>query len=196
MILCCMIFFCLLKAFPNCHSVCQPIYIYIYIYVCMYAPLSTTSGGSNHGSPVFNRFRYSMVNSPTHSLKSLDHFLLTVKDKPCHLDQRNVHYITSWEVWRPSYGKQWNNKPTLQRNGLEPTLRSVLVRIALHVVCVCFGWLIDADGDLALINLTKPVIRGEFGQDLKEVSKEKLSLTFKQVAPVPNLSLPLRYWSL
>ena len=53
--------------------------------------------------------------------------------------------------------------------------------------------MIDADGDLALINLTKPVIRGEFGQDLKEVSKEKLSLTFKQVAPVPNLSLPLRY---
>ena len=76
---CCMIccLYCLLKAFPNCHSVCHP--------NNMYAPFSTTCGGSNSYSP-------------THSLKSLDHFLLTVKDKPCHLDQRNVHYITSWEV--------------------------------------------------------------------------------------------------
>ena len=88
MICCCL--YCLLKAFPNCHSVCHP--------NNMYAPLSTTGGGSNHGSSVFIRFRYPVVNSPTHSLKSLDDFLLTVKDKPCRLDQCNVHYITSWEV--------------------------------------------------------------------------------------------------
>ena len=93
MILCCMIFccvYCLLKGFPNCYSVCHQ--------NNMYAPLSTTCGGSNHGSPVFIRFEYLVVNSPTHSLKSLDHFLLIVKDKSCCLDQRNVHYITSWEV--------------------------------------------------------------------------------------------------
>ena len=88
MICCCM--YCLLKAFPNYHSVCHP--------NNMYAPLSTTCGGGNHGSSVFIRFGYLVVNSPTYSLKSLDHFLLTVKDKPCHLDRRNVHYITSWEV--------------------------------------------------------------------------------------------------
>ena len=88
MICCCL--YCLLKAFPNYHSVCHP--------NNMYAPLSTTGGGSNHGSPVFIRFRYPVVNSPTHSLKSLDDFLLTVKDKPCRLDQCIVHYITSWEV--------------------------------------------------------------------------------------------------
>ena len=64
------------------------------------------------------------------------------------------------------------NNPTLQRNDLEPTLRLVLDRIALHVVCVFFGWLIDVDGDLALINSTKPVIKAEFGQDLKEGYKE------------------------
>ena len=40
---------------------------------------------------------------------------------------------------------------TLQRNDLEPTLRLVL-EIALHVVCVCFAWLFDANGDLALID--------------------------------------------
>ena len=92
MIFCCMIcccLYCLLKAFLNCHSVCHP--------NNMYAPFSTICG-SNHGSPVFIRFRYPMVSSPTNSLKSLDHFLLTVKDKPCHLDQRNVHYITSWKA--------------------------------------------------------------------------------------------------
>ena len=68
---CCMIFwciiicclYCLLKSFPNCHSVC-----------------------------------HLMANSPTHSLKSLNHFQLTVKDKPCRSNQHNVHYITSWEV--------------------------------------------------------------------------------------------------
>ena len=103
--------------------------------ICMH-PLSTTCGGSSHGSPVFIRFRYPVANSPTHNLKSLDHFLLIVRNKPCCSDQRNVHYITSWEVQCPSYGKQSNNKPTPQHNDLEPTFRSVPVKIALHVVCL------------------------------------------------------------
>ena len=60
-------------------------------------------------------------------------------------------------------GNNETTKPTLQHNDLEPTLRLVLVKIALHVVCVCFDWLMDVDGVLALINLTKPVIRGESG---------------------------------
>ena len=80
----------LLKAFPNCHCVCHQI-------TNMYAPIST-SCGSNHGSLVFIRFRYPVVNSPPHSPKSLDYFLLTKKDRSCRLDQCNVHYITSWEV--------------------------------------------------------------------------------------------------
>ena len=91
---CCMIYcyvYCLLKAFPNYHSVCHPS-------KNMYAPLSTTCCGSSHGSPVFIRFGYPVANSPTHRLKSLDHFPLTVKDIPYHLDQHNVHYITSCEV--------------------------------------------------------------------------------------------------
>ena len=67
MIFCCL--YCFLKAFPNRHSVCHP-------KNNMYAPLLRTCGGSNHGSPVFIRFEYLVVNSPTHSLKSLDHFLL------------------------------------------------------------------------------------------------------------------------
>ena len=53
--------------------------------------------------------------------------------------------------------------------------------------------MIDVDEDLALINLTKPIIRGEFGQDLKEGFKENPRLTLKLVAPVPSLSLPLWY---
>ena len=80
----------LLKAFPNCHCVCHKT-------TNMYVPISTF-GGSNHGSLVFIRFGYPVVNSPTHSPKSLDHFLLNENDRPCRLDQRNVHYITSWEV--------------------------------------------------------------------------------------------------
>ena len=86
---CCL--YCFLESFPNCHSVCHPKHN-----VCTH--FQQFCGGSNHGSPVFIRFRYPVANSPTHSLKSLDHFLLTVKDKPCRLDQCNVHYITSWEV--------------------------------------------------------------------------------------------------
>ena len=49
---------------------------------------------------------------------------------------------------------------------------SVPIKIALHVVCVCFDWLMDVDGVLALINSTKPIIRGESGQDLKAGYKE------------------------
>ena len=49
------------------------------------------------------------------------------------------------------------------------------------------------DGDLALINPTKPIIRGEFGQDPKEDCKENLRLTLKLVAPVPSPSLLSQY---
>ena len=56
-----------------------------------------------------------------------------------------------------------------------------------------FGWLIDVDGDLALIDSTKPFLRGEFGQDPKEGFKENPRLTLKLVAPVPNPSLPSQY---
>ena len=51
----------------------------------------------------------------------------------------------------------------------------------------------DMDGVLVLINLTKLVIRGKSGQDLKEGYKENLSLTLKPVAPIPSLSLPSQY---
>ena len=54
--------------------------------------------------------------------------------------------------------------------------------------------LIDVDGDLALINPTKPILRekGEFGQDLKEGFKENPRLTLKLVALVPS-PFPSRY---
>ena len=35
-----------------------------------------------------------------------------------------------------------------------------------------FGWLIDVDGDLALINPTDSFLKEEFGQDQREDSKE------------------------
>ena len=89
MIICCL--YCLLKSFPNCHSVCNP-----NNNVC--TPFQQFCGSSNHGSLVFIRFKYPVANSPTHSPKPLDHFLLTVNEKPCCLDQRNVHYVTSLEV--------------------------------------------------------------------------------------------------
>ena len=91
--------YCLLKSFPNRHCACHS-----NNNVC--TSFQQFCSGSNHGSPVFIRFRYLVANSPTHSLKSLDHFLLIVTNKPCHLDQRNFHYITSWVVYRPSYKKQ------------------------------------------------------------------------------------------
>ena len=51
----------------------------------------------------------------------------------------------------------------------------------------------DVDGVLALINPTKPIIRGESGQDLKEGYKENLSPTLKLVAPIPSPSCPSQY---
>ena len=51
----------------------------------------------------------------------------------------------------------------------------------------------DMDGVLVLINLTKPVIRGKSGQDLKEGYKENQSPILKPVAPAPSLSLPSQY---
>ena len=48
----------------------------------------------------------------------------------------------------------------------------------------------DVDGVLALINPTMPIIRGEYGQDLKEGYKENLSSTLKPVASILSLSLP------
>ena len=47
----------------------------------------------------------------------------------------------------------------------------------------------NVDGVLALINPTKPVIKGESSQDLKEGYKENLSMTLKPIAPIPSLSL-------
>ena len=52
------------------------------------------------------------------------------------------------------------------------------------------------DGVLALIYLTKPIIRGESGQDLKEGYKENQSSILKPVALTLSLSLPSQYWSL
>ena len=52
-----------------------------------------------------------------------------------------------------------------------------------------FGWLIDVNGDLTLINPTKPIIREEFGEDQREDSIENPRPTLKLVVPVPILSL-------
>ena len=51
----------------------------------------------------------------------------------------------------------------------------------------------DVDGVLNLINLTRPIIRGESSQDLKEGYKENLSPTLKLVVPVPSPSLLSQY---
>ena len=56
-----------------------------------------------------------------------------------------------------------------------------------------FVWLIDVDGDLVLINPTKPVLREEFGQDPKEGFKEYPRLTLKLVALVPSPSFSSWY---
>ena len=53
--------------------------------------------------------------------------------------------------------------------------------------------MIDVDGDLALINPTKPVIREEYGQDPKKGCKENLRPIIKPIAPIPSPSLPLHY---
>ena len=62
--------------------------------------------------------------------------------------------------------------------------------LKLHCMLHVFVWLIDVDGDLAMINPTKPFLRGEFGQDQREDSKENPRSTFKIVVPVPS---PSRY---
>ena len=54
-------------------------------------------------------------------------------------------------------------------------------------------WLIDVDGDLALIDPTKPFLRGEFIQDQREDSKENPKMTHKLAVLVPSPSFPLRY---
>ena len=52
----------------------------------------------------------------------------------------------------------------------------------------------DVDGVLALINLTKPVIKGESGQDLKEgYNITTTSLTSKTVQATRSLKL-LAVW--
>ena len=51
----------------------------------------------------------------------------------------------------------------------------------------------DVDGVLALINLTKLIIRGESSQDLKEDCEENLNPTLKTVASALSLSLPSQY---
>ena len=48
--------------------------------------------------------------------------------------------------------------------------------------------LIDVDGDLVLIDPTKPFLRGEFGQDQREDFAENPRPTFKLVVPVPSPS--------
>ena len=53
--------------------------------------------------------------------------------------------------------------------------------------------MMNVDGVLALINPTKPVTRGEFGQDQKEGCKENPSPTSKPIVPVLSLSLPSPY---
>ena len=54
----------------------------------------------------------------------------------------------------------------------------------------------DVDGVLVLINLTKPVSKGESCQDLKEGYNKNQSPTLKPIAPIPSPSLPSQYWSL
>jgi len=49
-----------------------------------------------------------------------------------------------------------------------------------------FEW-IEIDGDLALIDPTKPFLRGEFGQDQREDSIENPRVIHKLV-PVPSPS--------
>jgi len=64
-------------------------------------------------------------------------------------------------------------------------------------VCVCFAWLVDVDGNLALIDPRKPErereresVKAEFGQDQMEDSKENPRTTLKLAIPVPS---PSRY---
>ena len=52
--------------------------------------------------------------------------------------------------------------------------------------------MIDVDGDLTLIDPTKPFLREEFGQDKREDSKENPRPTLKLVVPA-SPSLPSWY---
>ena len=72
----------------------------------MYEPISVY-GSSNYGSPVFIRFRYPVANSPTHSPKLLDHFLLTIKDRPVW-----TNVIITLQVGRCNVLVMGNNKTT------------------------------------------------------------------------------------
>ena len=118
----------LLKAFPNCHCVCHQI-------TNMYAPIST-SCGSNHGSLVFIRFRYPVVNSPTHSPKSLDHFLLID-----HAIWTNVMFITL-QVGRCNVLVMGNNKTTNQPyNVMTSNLSLGQSMLKLHCILCVFVWL-------------------------------------------------------
>ena len=38
----------------------------------------------------------------------------------------------------------------------------------MHVVCVCFAWLVDADGDLGLIDPKEPVLEKETETETKK----------------------------
>ena len=49
------------------------------------------------------------------------------------------------------------------------------------------------DGDLALIDPTKPFLKGEFGQDQRGDSKENPKPTLKLVVPDPSPSLSSWY---
>ena len=49
----------------------------------------------------------------------------------------------------------------------------------MHVVCVGFAWLFDADGDLALIDTKKPVLERERarGENLVKVRRKAAKRT-------------------
>ena len=94
------------------------------------------SGSSNHGSLVFLRFG-NLMNSPSHNLKSLDHFLLTVKDKN-YVVWTNTTFITL-QVRRCNVLAMGNNKtsnPPYNVMAVEPILRPVQINDALHFVCL------------------------------------------------------------
>ena len=94
------------------------------------------SGSSNHGSLVFLRFEYPM-NSPTHNPKSLDHFLLTVKDKN-YVVWTNATFIML-QVRRCNVLAIGNNKtsnPPYNVLAVEPILMPVQINDALHFVCL------------------------------------------------------------
>ena len=54
-------------------------------------------------------------------------------------------------------------------------------------MCVCFAWLVDVDGDLALIDPRKLVRERERERE-RENSKENPRMTLKLAIPVPSPS--------